>query len=46
MGTTVIPLQQPVSVYQHDSGTIKGGSYTIDIIEINRVLIDEFIPVG
>ena len=24
MGTTVIPLQQPVSVYQHDSGTIKG----------------------
>jgi len=25
MGATVIPLQQSVSVYQYDSGTIKGG---------------------
>jgi len=25
MGTTVIPSQQSVSVYQQDSGTIKGG---------------------
>jgi hypothetical protein len=46
MGTTVNSSQQSVSVYQQGSGQLKEALYIIDITEINRVLIDEFIPVG